>query len=420
VRETTRRLTPGYEILLAIAAFVVVHLLIAVLIRIGPNQPIGDVSILYRQWVSAGRASGSWAGIDSASVYPILALVPMIVAAAAGTAHIVGGWLILMAILDAVAAAFLWRFRAFGVRVVWWWLVFLLLLGPIGQARIDTVSTAVALIGVAFVTVRPAIAAALFTIGAWVKVWPAALVVALLARARHRRTVVGAAVLVTVVVVIVDAVLGGWRYVLSFVGEQAGRGLQVESLIATPFMWAAGAHVPGVSVYYDHTILAFQVSGPGTSAAAAVSTPLMIVLVLGAVVLAAVALHRGVPSQRVAPVVALLLVMAIIVANKVGSPQYVGWIAVPVIWGLVAGRPSARSFRTPALLVLPTALLTQLIYPFFYSQVLEARWEMIAVLTARNLLELGVLVWAVIALAELAALRGPAGSAVAEHVEGTA
>ncbi len=59
---------------------------------------------------------------------------------------------------------------------MWWWLGFLLALGPIGLGRIDTVATVLALIGVAFVATRPAVASALFTAGAWTKVWPAALV----------------------------------------------------------------------------------------------------------------------------------------------------------------------------------------------------------------------------------------------------
>ncbi len=59
---------------------------------------------------------------------------------------------------------------------------------------------------------------------------------------------------------------------------------------------------------------------------------------------------------------ALVFVAALIATNKVGSPQYIGWFAVPVVWGLVAGRASARRFLPIALLALPTAFLTQLVY----------------------------------------------------------
>jgi hypothetical protein len=398
--------SPWGERVLAIVAFVAVHLVLAWWTSIGPNQPIGDVEILYRSWVTAGLASGMWNGIDQSSVYPVLAIVPMVVAAFGGVTHIVAGWLTLMAVLNAVAAVLLWKHRALGIRVVWWWLAFLLLLGPIGQDRIDTVATAVAMIGVVFVAARPAVASAVFAVAAWIKVWPAALVVPLLLRARHRAGVIIGAVGVTAVVVVVDLVLGGGQYLLSFIGAQAGRGLQVESLLATPFVWAASAHLDGATIYYDQNILAFEVTGNGTQAAAAVSTPLMIVLVLAAVVLAIVARYRGAPGQELAPLVAMVLVLTLIVPNKVGSPQYVGWLAVPIVWGLIAGRHSARRFRVPAILALPTALLTQLVYPWFYNDVLGAAPLMVTVLSVRNLLELAILVWAIVELIEVAHAGG--------------
>jgi hypothetical protein len=44
---------------------------------------MGDVD-LYRWWVSRGTDAGLWVGIDTAWVYPIVALVPMILASAFG------------------------------------------------------------------------------------------------------------------------------------------------------------------------------------------------------------------------------------------------------------------------------------------------------------------------------------------------
>jgi hypothetical protein len=113
----------------------------------------------------------------------------------------------------------------------------------------------------------------------------------------------------------------------------------------------------------------------------------------------------------VAPVLALLFVAVLIAVNKVGSPQYVGWYAVPVVWGLVAGYPSARRFLPVAIGVLPLALLTQVIYPGFYDELLAVHTWMVFVLTVRNVLEVAVLVWAVVALVRLAR-RSPEPSSV--------
>lgn len=335
-------------------------------------------------------------------MYPILAIVPMAAAAVGGVTSIGTGWLVLMVALDAVACAFLWRFRGLGVRVVWWWLAFLLALGPIGLGRIDTVATVLALVGVAFVASRPAVASALFTAGAWTKVWPAALVgVLLLLRRGHRRGVLVGALVLTALIVLVDVLYGGAAHLFSFVGQQSGRALQIEAPLATPFMWAAALGIPGAAVYYDQQILTFEVSGAGTHAAAAVSTPLMAVVVVGGVLLALWAVHRGAHRADAAPLLALLLVAALVAANKVGSPQYIGWFAVPIVWGLVAGRPSARRFLPVAVAAIPMALLTQVIYPGFYDQVLTVQPWVLVVLTLRNALEMGVLVWSVVAIVRL-------------------
>lgn len=392
-------------------AFVAVHGLLWWLTTVSGNLPLGDVTITYRRWIETGQLAHFWVGIDEAWVYPILAIVPMAAAALGGVAAIGTGWLVLVVLLDAAVCVVLWRFRArvggARVRVVWWWLLFLLALGPIGLGRIDTVATVLALAGVAFVASRPAVASVLFTLAAWTKVWPAALVgVLALLRRGHRRGVVVGALTTTALIVLVDVLYGGAAYLFSFVGQQSGRALQIESPLATPFMWAAAFRAPGAAVYYDREILTFEVSGAGTHAAAAVSTPLMAVVVLAGVVLALVAVRRGAPRAEVAPVLALVLVAALIATNKVGSPQYVGWFAVPVVWGLVAGRSSARRFLPVAGLALPMAFLTQVVYPGYYDQVLTVQPWILVVLTLRNVLEVVVLVWGVVGLVRLGRAGG--------------
>jgi hypothetical protein len=395
----TRASRPAVERLLGVVAFCAVHGVLLWLAATAANEPIGDVTITYSRWVATGLASNDWVGLDSAWVYPILALVPMVMAAAAGVGLIGTTWLLLMTAFHVVVALVLWRFRALGVRVLWWWLLFLLALGPIALGRIDTVATAIALVGVAFVTARPAIASALFTVAAWVKVWPAALVLVLVALRRgSRRGIVVGALVVSVAVVVIDLVLGGGAFLISFIGQQAGRALQIESPLATPFLWQATAHVPGAAVYYDQKILTFEVSGPGTGFAARLSTPLMALVVVAGVVLAIRAVMDGVRRSEVAPLLATILVGALIVTNKVGSPQYIGWLAVPIVWGLIAGTPSARRFRVAAVLAVPLAALTQVIYPGYYDQLLTLHPWILVVLSVRNALEVAFLLWAVVAL----------------------
>ncbi|OII07413.1 hypothetical protein BIU96_18770 [Curtobacterium sp. MCBA15_008] len=405
------------EVAAFVVAFLAVHALLWYLTTISANLPLGDVTITYKRWIETGHTDRFWVGIDSDWVYPILAIVPMAAAALGGVGSIGTGWLLLMIVLDAVACGFLWRFRGLGVRVVWWWLAFLLALGPIGLGRIDTVATVLALVGVAFVASRPAVASVLFTAGAWTKVWPAALVgVLLLLRRGHRRGVLAGALVLTALIVLVDVLYGGAAHLFSFVGQQTGRALQIEAPLATPFMWAAAFGVPGAAVYYDQQILTFEVSGAGTHAAAAVSTPLMAAVVVAGVLLALWAVRRGAHRTEAAPLLALLFVAALVATNKVGSPQYIGWFAVPIVWGLVAGRPSARRFLPIAVAALPMALLTQIVYPGFYDQVLTVQPWVLVVLTLRNALEVAVLVWSVVALVRLGLRAGPGVGSPARSV----
>lgn len=405
------------EVATFVVAFLAVHALLWYLTTISANLPLGDVTITYKRWIETGHTDRFWVGIDSDWVYPILAIVPMAAAALGGVGSIGTGWLLLMILLDAVACGFLWRFRGLGVRVVWWWLAFLLALGPIGLGRIDTVATVLALVGVAFVASRPAVASVLFTAGAWTKVWPAALVgVLLLLRRGHRRGVLAGALVLTALIVLVDVLYGGAAHLFSFVGQQTGRALQIEAPLATPFMWAAAFGVPGAAVYYDQQILTFEVSGAGTHAAAAVSTPLMAAVVVAGVFLALWAVRRGAHRTEAAPLLALLFVAALVATNKVGSPQYIGWFAVPIVWGLVAGRPSARRFLPIAVAALPMALLTQIVYPGFYDQVLTVQPWVLVVLTLRNALEVAVLVWSVVALVRLGLRAGPGVRSAARSV----
>ncbi|MFZ7088542.1 glycosyltransferase 87 family protein [Curtobacterium sp. RRHDQ10] len=401
------RAVPGGSAALAervgvVVAFAAVHALLWWLNLTLPNLPLGDVDIAYRQWLATGASTGVWIGIDLPWVYPVVALVPMLVAPVFGLGSLVIGWLVLVTVLDAVAFAFLWRCRFLGVRVGWWWALLLLALGPIALGRIDTPATAIALVGVVWVLRRPGVAAALLTLAAWIKVWPAALVgVLLLLRRGHRRAVLVGAATVTVVVVAIDAVLGGLPEVLSFITQQTGRGLQIESPLATPFLWLAKAHVAGAEVYYDRTILTFQVAGTGTATAGVVSSPLMAVVVALAVLLALVAVRGGARQVEVMPLLALVLVAALLATNKVGSPQYVGWFAVPIVWGLVAGEASARRFLVPAAGVLVLAVATQLVYPAFYNEVLGLQTGILVVLTVRNVLEVAMLAWGVAALVRI-------------------
>ena len=390
-------------------AFAIVHTALNLLCLHAQGWPLGDVEAVYKLWVAQSANGGSQVGIDEPWVYPILAYIPMALANLLGPTLYAQVWLGLVTLLNAAAFAVLsgglrrrrarprWR-----VVAAWWWLAFLMLLGPIALARIDAVTVPVAIIAMLLVAGRPAVGAALLTIAAWIKVWPAALVAALLVASRARLRVLQSAAGVCITVIAVSMVLGGASYVLSFVTEQTGRGLQIESPVSTIWMWQAAMGVPGAGVYYDRDILTFQVAGSGTELASALMTPLMAIAAAVVVLLGALRMREGAHFARVFPPLALALVLVLIVFNKVGSPQFMTWLAAPIVLGLIYRR---RQWLLPAGLGLALAALTQLIYPYLYGELLAASPAMVLLLTLRNLLQIVLLGWSVYALVAARAPR---------------
>lgn len=385
-------------------AFIAAHFVLGMLNLYGDGYPLGDVTSVYRYWSDQAIVADFWVGIDGPFVYPILAIVPMLgaqalyplAAALPATASLTvdaglyaSTWLTLVMILDLVAFGFLtgWGRRRDRVAVAWWWIAFLLALGPIALGRIDSVTVPIAVVGVLFISTRPRVAAVLLTIGAWVKVWPGALVIAIVVASRERWRVLATAVGVSAVIAALALSFGSGINVLSFVTEQTGRGLQIEAPVTTAWMWMTWAGVPGTSVYYDQDILTWQVTGPGVAAASALMTPLLLLVVGGVALIGIVAVRRGAVASAILPPLMLAILAGMIAFQKVGSPQFVSWLAVPVILGIVTHRAGAGpAFRTPAALVLIAAVLTHVIYPYLYGYVISVYPAMLVVLTVRNLL----------------------------------
>ena len=76
-------------------------------------------------------------------------------------------------------------------------------------------------------------------------------------------------------------------------------------------------------------------------------TPLLIGAVVAVAALGASRPGAGASFVRLFPPLALALVLAFIVFNKVGSPQYMTWIIAPLVVGLVVDR---RRWWRPAAL----------------------------------------------------------------------
>jgi hypothetical protein len=382
-------------------AFAIVHVAVAALGFVMPNIPMGDVYLVYEPWARSAVGGFGVVGVTEEWIYPQLAIVPMVLAL--GLSWIGGypiAWALLVTMADALAFALLvGRGRSKGrTLAAAFWLAFLLLLGPVGLYRLDAVTVPLAIAGCLWLAGRPLIASMLLAVATWMKVWPAALLAAAVIALRRRLTVIAGALIVTAATVLVVVSAGGGAHVLGFVAGQTGRGLQVEAPVTALFLWQAVARVPGAAVYYDRDILTFQVTGPGVDAVIAAMTPVLALAVLAVALLGAFVAWRGASFAVLFPPLALGLVLAFIVFNKVGSPQFLTWLIAPVVMGLVLDR---RRWLVPAATALVAAMLTQLVYPVLYDRIIVADALAATVLTLRNFVMVALFTWTVVRLAHV-------------------
>jgi hypothetical protein len=340
-------------------------------------------------------------GLQTDWVYPALAFVPIWIPSLFPNYEL--AWLVMIFLLNTSVAVALNHRGPDGSspgRAGWLFLVALVALGPIAISRIDSVSLVLALFGLlAIGASRLNIATALLTVAGWVKIWPIAVFLAMLASFRSRLWPLSLATAISAAILITGFNLGG-ASVLSFVTAQQERGLQIESVMATLWMWLSSFGL--AEIYFDDEILTNQVRGPGVNELAASANALLF-LALGAVfVLALYAKQKRNQSLPVFVWASLAGVASLIVFNKVGSPQFMLWLVFPILAGLYFGIPR---FRLVAIIGLVIGVLTQLVYPIFYLELLALESGTLVLLTARNLLVIWLLVVAVLRLTREQALE---------------
>lgn len=370
--------------------------------------PMNDV-LLYGYWLQQMELGAPLLGISGEFVYPYPSLLPMWLAKLiGGPAGILVGWTALVAILNSIAIGFLTSWGSGGRRAMLaglFWVGFLLLLGPAGVGRIDAIASAVSVFGlVALAKDRIALAVALFTFGAWVKIWPFVLAVSAFIADSRKRIITYSVISVLAGILIFALAAGANSNLFSFVTKQGGRGIQIESPIAMFWIWAAKFGAADTGIYYDKEIITNQVYGALVSEVALLMTPAMFIALAITIWLAIRAHRAGAPRQLLFATTSLTAVLDLIVFNKVGSPQFITWLAIPMIALLIFG---AKQLWLPTCGLLLIAFTTNLVYPIFYMDLMALGDLSVALLTLRNLLLIAMLVYANIRLGNLAKTKNP-------------
>lgn len=405
-------------------------------VRVASATSFHDVD-LYRQWMHHAVHDGQWPVFDGSWVYPVGAIIPMSLPALVTTVSTTGyaiAWCVMVAGLNGCATAALLRRRPDGTRNIagaCWWLAFLLALGPVAIGRLDSIVAPLMVLALLAGVDHPRVASALLTTAAWIKVAPGAALLPLVTAARRPvRSVVLPALAVCCVAVGAVTLGGGLSNITSFMSTQAGRGLQAESVTATPWVLASLTH-DDVAIRLNGALATWEVRGPGAStAAAALDILLLIAVGLTAGLLWWARRGEGKGSGSRPGVFlpgTLLVLIVLIVVNKVGSPQFMAWLAAPVAVMLSQARgerdapdqadsdaappirPCAAGtpwLLTVAAVVLATAGLTQVVFPWGYDEFLNGNVLVTSTLVLRNVLLVTITVLAVIGV--LAEAKRPA------------
>ena len=377
-----------------VAASFLVHLWALTASKLFPDAiSFGDLS-LYDYWAyQVDNGTGVY-GLVSEWVYPALAFVPIWIAGALNLVSYEVSWLAVVFVLNTAAVLLLVRRESnggvfTGTKASWAFLSALLFLGPVAVSRIDSVSAALAILGlVAINRNTTGIAAALFTIAGWIKIWPVALFVAMIAVFKKRLQAITVATIISASIIGIGLLAGGTK-VFGFVLQQQERGIQIESVMATPWMWLA--KFGSANIFFDDSILTNQISGPSVQELAAVSNYLLFIALAITVLLAIRAVRAGRNRTQVFALAALTGVLDLIVFNKVGSPQFMIWLAVPLVGLVFFGINKSKVALAMGSAIL---LLTQLVYPVFYIELLGLEIMPLVLLTVRNLLLVALLIWA--------------------------
>lgn len=370
----------------------------------------GDVAYYFRKLSRMAEV-----GLDDTMVeYPTpvvwLLEVPRLLGGRDHTAYLVA-FMALMLLLDAVLTSWLWRRgRSSGsIAAALYWTVFVFLVGPLAYLRFDLVPAVLAAGALLLLARAPAVAGGLVAAGAAIKLWPALLVAGLLG-SRERRPAMWWGFAATGAGLVAASVLAaGWPRLFSPLGWQGERGLQIESVWATPTMVNLLAH-PGRYVIAMSPYQAYEIFGPGVSAMLVLATAATVLGGLAIIALLVRAWRSPGYDLRTAAAVMTAVVAIMIVTNKTFSPQYLVWLGGPLAVLALARGSEAWWPRERLLLALGLVLaaLTHLVFPLFYSWLTDAgpglgRTLLTAVLALRNV---GMLAFTLLAASQAWAMLG--------------
>ncbi|MEO6887062.1 MAG: glycosyltransferase family 87 protein [Jatrophihabitantaceae bacterium] len=278
-----------------------------------------------------------------------------------------------------------------GHPAITFWVWCLPAIGSLTYLRFDLIPSI--LVGLALLCAthgRGARAGAFTAFGAVLKLWPGALVPVFLLRRGERKGVVFGFVATLVGIVLVCWAIGGWTRLISPVKWQDGRGLQVESVPAAPLMFLRSLNH---RTWYAMPTRwqATEIFGPGVRTVISLTTVLMLAGALYLLWLWVRAYRHGRNDPVFVGWLLLTAILIVIITNKTFSPQYLLWLAGPVL-AMLWNNPDDPATRRVAIGVIAAGLVTQLEFPDWYYPLTHTTPLTFAATTAL-LVRDGIILW---------------------------
>jgi hypothetical protein len=286
-----------------------------------------------------------------------------------------------------------------GLSGAWFWILWPILMGPLVLTRFDLVPTFFALLALIVLSnrkIRPYLSGFLLGIGALVKLWPMLLFVIY-----PKNTIKKASTSFASTLVLVILCMSTWSVgFTNFLNNQTSRGLQVESIAATPFVLAKlfGANVEYPFRYGSLEVQALYANQIGFLLNLFTLIVFMILFIFN---------YQNKLNNLNLFDKALVIVIISIALSRVFSPQFWVWIG-----GLAALALINKETKLKKVIVLLSisAFVTQLIYPGQYVQLLSGG----VFATLLQLMRVTLFVWALVLGTKL--LLKPTSGKVNEYV----
>ena len=359
----------------------------------------GDPMYYFRN--SLGKPTHPSHGALPLSEYPDAGLWPVRAIIQLSGDHAYVFLTLFSAVLIALSTAFFFYLLNRNHRAALFWTAFTAAAGPIVYSRLDLIPGLLVAATAAALFTHPKLASALLGFAAMSKLWPAALAAGLVDKWNRSTTWVRLAAFGGTLVVVgaITVLTSGWDRLVSPLTYQDVRGLQIESILATPLIVAATIF-PGQWHIAKAPSKSFEIFGPGVDQLLTANSVLMVCTMLFGLGWALWRFLGDAWSPRSTALFFLTMVLLLIVSNKVFSPQYVAWFG-PLLAVLVAKQPDearsasrrdaaqseADALRKLTWLSVLVAALTTAVFPFTYNLLFEGpHWFAALVLTARNIL----------------------------------